>query len=477
MIIQNKYKGFSLIEMAVVLAIVGVLITGILSFTGEFRAVSKQNISEKKLKDIKAQLIKFAMINKYLPCPGNNGREDRALTGECNNTSGEVPYLDIGFKRDDVVDSYGNFIRYAINQNANNPALICNNASSASYFCNSTPGTAVFDLTNTPPIAGNDGLGNYTVLNSTGGIDSNTAIVVLVAYNADGEQTLTAAAPNSCQAGVVLPINIENCDLDLLYNKAQQSTDNVNFFDDSIETITGYEIKSTALSPITVWNNSTVPSSVLPPTYRGYDLTPGAYLPNDSTSERDVIKVDHNVADSLSLGKGDDVVLMGGSLASKLEYNNKTGKITSNGDKADLDTGDGNDSVYIGEEAYSNVQLGDGDDQFILGSDLIADLYAGAGNDQIWIQGNINSGSNLDLGSGDDVLWLGNADDPNSGLLNRAIDGGDGTDILVLENYKTVDEFQAKNNLYDLIHFEYIVFADDGTGHRDYCTYTVDCYK
>jgi len=488
--LYNKQSaGFTLVEISVVIAIVGILLVGALSTLGEKRAVTKQLETEKTLKNIKQQLLKFAMINKYLPCPGVNGNEaprtevniGTETFKKCSDDFGEVPYIDIGLKRDEVVDAYGNLIRYAVNFNVDEDESstgrpwICNEASSASYFCNVRPsnGSLAFNYVDTPPIFGTPGAGNYTVCNentaSCSGtptdakIDTDVASVVLVAYNQDGAQTLSAAP--GCSG--IPSQNVENCDADEFYHRVGITSVEGQEFDDVIEFITGYEIKSKILSPITVWNSTPGANPLANPTYRAYDLNPGDYVPLDDVDNPDVIQVDQNVADALNLGAGDDVVVMGGSLSSKLEYENETGVITSDGDKADLDTGSGDDSVYIANAANSNVTLGIGDDYFVLGGDLTKALSADTGNDQVWIQGNIAPGSTLSLGDGEDVLWVGNAENSEAGKLQEPINGGAGYDILVLDNVAAWDDLNSTEQSY-IQNFELVYFSDHASSSPTY---------
>jgi prepilin-type N-terminal cleavage/methylation domain-containing protein len=563
-----KLKGFSLVEMSVVLVIIGVVFLGAFSGVGEQRKVAKQLETEEILKNVKEQIMKFAMVNKYLPCPdtdvtpdGVQNRTSVPVAGipdvnVCSRDFGTVPYLEIGIRRADAQDAYGNFIRYAVNRDAADQAnvVICDDTSSASYFCDATPGTAVFNLRNTPPLSGNDGDGNYTVCNQSAGscdastspigVETKVAAVVLVAYNEDGSQTLSACGSASA-------LNQQNCDTDAFYHQAQKTSVAANFFDDLILAITGYEIKSTILSPQVVWNN-TGANTPLTPTYNDYDLNADDYVPLDDASNPDVITVNRNITTALDLGLGNDYVVIGNDLSSEIEYDNKTGIITSNGDQADLNTGGGDDSVYIVNAANSSVTLGEGNDQFVLGTDLTNDLLTEAGNDQVWIQGSVVEGTTqstvmstdigdsytsdtrlrnepatgtfvsdpvtttdgnvtttvvttttitsesyswwwgrtrwneitqvttettvvslvpgiptLDLGTDDDVLWLGSDSDSESGGLAGSIYGGEGYDILVLENM-TKDEWDSdvgfQNNLVD---FELVIFKSVD-GAREY---------
>ena len=479
---MKNYKsesGFSLVEMAIVMAILGVVFAGYMVGFGSF--YHSANLKESKAHEvnIKKQILKFGEINGYLPCPDTDGdgKEDRngAL---CKKTYGEVPYLDIGLKVSDVEDGWGNPIRYAVNTDTKDPALICDKRSSASMFCNqgAATNTPWFDL-DTPPTAEKLGTGNYVVCNKTASscstsvaaskLETDTAVVVLVAYNEDGAKTI-ASMPG---CGGIPSQNVDNCNTDNVYHQREISVDEDNFFDDVVTTISGYEVKASLISKTISWNSfesSAPPPYSLEATYTNFDISSQEYKTDKKqieTKDDDVILVNRNVSESLDLGKGNDYIAIGNNLESG----------------AVLNTGDGDDSVYIVNLMQSAVNLGDGNDKFVLGTNLTTNLNAGNGNDKVWIQGNINRGSDLNLGSGDDVLWVGNTDDLASGNIYRYIDGGAGTDILVLENVKSMADFRLKTTplIQSLFpdNFEYIVFADDGTGHRDYCTYTVDCFK
>jgi prepilin-type N-terminal cleavage/methylation domain-containing protein len=129
---RARRTGFTLVELAVVLALVGLLLGGLmytLSAQTEQRARAE---TQRRLDEIKELLLAFAIVNGRLPCPaapGTSGVEAEvaAGTGQCANyLNGFVPAQAIGFQPVDdagyAFDAWGNRIRYALAQTATNPS-------------------------------------------------------------------------------------------------------------------------------------------------------------------------------------------------------------------------------------------------------------------------------------------------------------------------------------------------------------------
>ncbi len=128
-------RGFTLIELAVVLLILGALFAGILiplTTQVELRRVAD---SQKTLGEIRDALIGFAAANGRLPCPASaasSGQESfaaggSAANGNCSNfLDGFVPAVALGIGPTDnagyVLDAWNNRIRYAIT-NADRSAI------------------------------------------------------------------------------------------------------------------------------------------------------------------------------------------------------------------------------------------------------------------------------------------------------------------------------------------------------------------
>ena len=69
MLIKKSLAGFSLVEMAIVLAIVGLLLGGLIPTLSAQMESQRINETRKQLDEIQQALIGFAIINGRLPCP------------------------------------------------------------------------------------------------------------------------------------------------------------------------------------------------------------------------------------------------------------------------------------------------------------------------------------------------------------------------------------------------------------------------
>lgn len=137
----NKKKinqqGFSLIEMAIVLIILGFLLTAILLPLQAQRNIAAQLKTEIILGDAKKALMGFAQTHGHLPCPATNngsaifpddtGTANTNVGGDCVAQIGFLPAKTLGLEPSDergyLLDAWQNKIAYAITT-ANNNAFI-----------------------------------------------------------------------------------------------------------------------------------------------------------------------------------------------------------------------------------------------------------------------------------------------------------------------------------------------------------------
>ena len=124
-------SGFSLIELAIVVLLVGTLLTmGIGAFSAQYDSAAYSS-TLKKQEYIKDALVAYLRANKRLPCPETTGlpgtapvamlgREARANgvppdpAFACSSYVGTLPWLDLGLAKDIALDGYGNFFTYYV---------------------------------------------------------------------------------------------------------------------------------------------------------------------------------------------------------------------------------------------------------------------------------------------------------------------------------------------------------------------------
>jgi len=111
-------RGFTLIEMAIVLMIIGLLL-GIFLIPFSTKLTQQQNQqTEQQLEAIQEALFGFAIVKGRLPCPAKdvNGREDSTFCGQ----EGYLPWLNLGVEG---YDAWGQLFRYRADEQYTNAFL------------------------------------------------------------------------------------------------------------------------------------------------------------------------------------------------------------------------------------------------------------------------------------------------------------------------------------------------------------------
>ena len=125
---MTTQRGFTLIEMAIVLVIITILIGGLampLSAQIQARRIAE---TKKTLEDAREAILGFAMINdgspstnRRLPCPDIEGDGTESLNisdSECAQSSGFLPWVDLGVANQ---DAWGNRLRYEVDRDLADP--------------------------------------------------------------------------------------------------------------------------------------------------------------------------------------------------------------------------------------------------------------------------------------------------------------------------------------------------------------------
>lgn len=220
---KRHAAGFSLVEMAVVILIAGIMMGAGLSLLSVKQEAAKWDTSRKNQEAIKQALINYLGKNKRLPCPATAASGGAAAPPPpCPSYSGIVPYYELGLTRTAVLDGWENYITYFVSNNpittpppsgstawmysyhaTDNTSPNTTNASSAFWASNSTGGIKVTDGTATiadPSNAtgaavvlishGKNGLG---AVNVKGGTNDSTSAGTDEVINATPDSTNGAA--------------------------------------------------------------------------------------------------------------------------------------------------------------------------------------------------------------------------------------------------------------------------------------------
>jgi prepilin-type N-terminal cleavage/methylation domain-containing protein len=130
---MNKHRGFTLIEMALVVAIIGLMVGGGAFAITPLLRQARINTTDTALDQLEAALALFATRNSRLPCPadgsltstsanyglesgqtGNTGVASDVTTNSCSVTDGHavIPWKTLGIDETYSLDGWGNRISY-----------------------------------------------------------------------------------------------------------------------------------------------------------------------------------------------------------------------------------------------------------------------------------------------------------------------------------------------------------------------------
>lgn len=193
---NERHAGFSLVEMAVVLAIVGLLVSGMIVTLAA--QVDQRNIDDtrRRLEAARESLIAFAMVNGRLPCPAaaatggaNDGLESPVGGLTCSNYfNGFLPARTLGFQPIDssgyAVDAWSNRIRYVVSNGGANQHFT-NAASLRSNGISTLPTTLKICRTSTGSTSSSCASGSYEV--------ESTLSLAAIVYSVGKNGALTAS--------------------------------------------------------------------------------------------------------------------------------------------------------------------------------------------------------------------------------------------------------------------------------------------
>lgn len=186
----KQQSGFTLVEMAVVVFLIGILATlGITALNTQLAnaAISATQSREYILKDA---LMNYLRVNKRLPCPATDSTGGETRTGgtpsPCKGNFGYIPYATLGLPKSAGLDGWNNFFSYAVspqwtltynyNNGTNTTYTTIISSGAGSGFLPGANGA--FTIDNRSPTS------PYPIIAVT--TASNLAAVVIVSHGIDG---------------------------------------------------------------------------------------------------------------------------------------------------------------------------------------------------------------------------------------------------------------------------------------------------
>jgi len=198
-------RGFTLVELAIVMFIVALLLGGMLLPLSAQQDIRSQGETQKQLADISEALLGFAASHTagdgkpYLPCPDTTGDGVEDRTGNvCTNQDGNLPWSNLGIGRQ---DAWNNAFHYQVTAAFSNSATgFVLTSSGDMRVCDTATCTGSILATNVPVIIlsrGKNGAATPTDADELENLDADTDFVQhSTAGNGGFDDIVTWLSPN-----------------------------------------------------------------------------------------------------------------------------------------------------------------------------------------------------------------------------------------------------------------------------------------
>lgn len=227
---HTNIRGFTLVEMAIVLTIVGLLLAGGMNLLSGSTDTAKYKETQNEMAEVKEALINYYIQFGRLPCPDTDmsgsefGIENpETPTGTCTSQRGYLPHVTLGFGASG--DAWGERFKYVV---------------SPKFTALTTPPAAPSICTDTTPRTISPATDAIVIndLQTTPQKLAEFSAFALLSTGKNGRQTnsgMTGAFTNNGGCSGLNTLEQENCDDDSVLRYGTQRVDgNSVTFDDTV---------------------------------------------------------------------------------------------------------------------------------------------------------------------------------------------------------------------------------------------------
>ncbi|EEV7817890.1 RTX toxin [Escherichia coli] len=198
---------------------------------------------------------------------------------------------------------------------------------------------------------------------------------------------------------------------------------------------------------------SNMPKEYLSVYQDGSNLSLGNDNNIDTATDVNTVTIYGSVSGEILGGYGSDNITVTKNLTGNISVGDNADTLTAGWiyGGSTVSMGDGNDTVTITDGAYNTtISLGAGDDVFdatsgVMGDSAYATVVNGEDGNDTFKLGTIAKNLTIDAGAGDDIVVLTKDNDSTSSGNQGYINGGEGSDTLVLTGTISVNLAAGKN--------------------------------
>jgi prepilin-type N-terminal cleavage/methylation domain-containing protein len=244
---RKQLHGFSLVEMAIVILIAGIMMGAGLSLLSVKQAAAQADVTQKHQETIKQALINYLVQKKRLPCPGDNTGTEltrSATLPTCPSYSGIVPYKELGLERTVALDGWENFIAYVVSPTPSALSTPPFNAWLYTYGIAAPQGTSNPSQSFWP----SNTLGGITA--KVNGTDTPGMVAALISYgkNGFGAVNIKGGTNDLSAAGADETQNITLTTPNTVFKRDTSDTPTGNAFDDVVMILSANDLTGPLIS-------------------------------------------------------------------------------------------------------------------------------------------------------------------------------------------------------------------------------------